>query len=88
MASLENSSSLLRGEYTPKHDLCLLTFDDGLKEHYAEATPILQDLGIQGIVHMITVLFGRPRVAPVHMNHFLMAALDFAEYRRSVSGPS
>jgi peptidoglycan/xylan/chitin deacetylase (PgdA/CDA1 family) len=80
MVSLEAALAYLRGEYQPKRDLCLLTFDDGLKEHYSEATPILHELGIQGIFHMITGCLEDRAVAPVHMNHFLMAALDFAEY--------
>jgi len=83
MASLEAALAYLRGEYQPKRDLCLLTFDDGLKEHYSEATPILRELGIQGIFHMITSCLEDRVVAPVHMNHFLMAALEFAEYREA-----
>jgi peptidoglycan/xylan/chitin deacetylase (PgdA/CDA1 family) len=83
MATLETTMAYLRSEYHPKRDLCLLTFDDGLKEHHSEATPILHELGIQGIFHMITGCLEDRAVAPVHMNHFLMAALDFTEYREA-----
>ena len=58
-----------------------MTFDDGLKEHYAEVTPILAEEGIQGIFFLITSCLEDHAVVPVHMNHFLMASLEFAEYQ-------
>ena len=47
MATLESALDFLRGRYTPSRPLCLLTFDDGLKEHYTDVTPILVDTGVQ-----------------------------------------
>jgi peptidoglycan/xylan/chitin deacetylase (PgdA/CDA1 family) len=81
MATLESALAYLAGQYTPKRNLCLLTFDDGLKEHFAEVTPILADHGVQGLFFPITSCAGGSTVAPVHMNHFLMATLDFDTYR-------
>ncbi|MEO8592819.1 MAG: polysaccharide deacetylase family protein [Candidatus Solibacter sp.] len=81
MASLEACLAYLKGEYAPKRELCLLTFDDGLREHFAEVTPVLQERGIQGIFHVITGCSGEGAVAPVHMNHFLMASMEFQDYR-------
>ncbi len=81
MATIESALAFLRGEYHPKRDLCLLTFDDGLKDHYETATPILEEKGIQGLFFLITGCLAEKRVAPVHMNHFLMASLDFEDYR-------
>lgn len=81
MATVESALAFLQGSYRPSSDLCLLTFDDGLKEHYTEATPILAELGIQGVFHVITGCIQEQRVAPVHMNHFLMAALPFDLYK-------
>ena len=83
MATLESALDFLQGIYLPSRDLCLLTFDDGLKDHYSEVTPILVDLEIQGIFFVITSCLQEHRVAPVHMNHFLMAVLDFEFYRRA-----
>jgi peptidoglycan/xylan/chitin deacetylase (PgdA/CDA1 family) len=83
LASLESALAFMRGEYQPKRDLCLLTFDDCLKEHYAEVTPILAESKIQGIFFVITSCVEQQRVASVHMNHFLMAALDFDVYQNS-----
>ncbi|MGA2713513.1 MAG: polysaccharide deacetylase family protein [Bryobacteraceae bacterium] len=84
MPSVEACISYLRGGYKPRRDLCLLTFDDGLKEHYREVTPILHERGIEGIFHVITACSEEKVVVPVHMNHFLMADLDFETYRREL----
>jgi peptidoglycan/xylan/chitin deacetylase (PgdA/CDA1 family) len=83
MATLESALDFIQGNYTPVRDLCLLTFDDGLKEHYSEITPLLMDRGIQGLFFLITSCIEGTHVVPVHMNHFLMAALDFEEYRNA-----
>ncbi len=82
MATLETALAFLRGEYTPSRTLCLLTFDDGVKEHYAEVLPILVEHGIQGIFFLISRCLEEHLVAPVHMNHVLMAELDWAVYQR------
>lgn len=81
MATLESSLEFLAGRYDPPRDLCLLTFDDGLKEHYAEVTPLLRKAGIQGLFFPVTGCLEDARVLSVHKNHFLMAELDFATYR-------
>ena len=83
MATLESALDFIRGAYRPQRDLCLLTFDDGLKEHYAEITPILIDRGIQGVFFVITSCLDGVSVAPVHLNHFLMAVMDFEAYRNA-----
>jgi peptidoglycan/xylan/chitin deacetylase (PgdA/CDA1 family) len=85
MPPVEACISYLRGEYHPKRELCLLTFDDGLKEHYREVTPILQEHGVPGVFHLITACTEEKAVVPVHMNHFLMAALDFDTYRSELT---
>ena len=81
MATLESALAFLEKRYRPERPLCLLTFDDALKEHYAEVTPILQDAGVQG-VFMVQTSGPEGSVAAVHKNHFLLAAVEFDEYRR------
>ena len=81
MATLQSAMAYLRGDYTPKRHLCLMTFDDGLREHYADVTPILADHGAQGLFFVITACLEEGVVAPVHMNHFLTADLGFERYR-------
>jgi peptidoglycan/xylan/chitin deacetylase (PgdA/CDA1 family) len=80
MASIESALDFMTGEYRPRRDLCLLTFDDGLKEHFTEVTPILHEKRIRGVFFLITSCVEERKVAPVHMNHFLLASLDFADY--------
>lgn len=82
MATLESALAFLDGNYKPSRDLCLLTFDDGLKEHAVEVAPLLAERGIQGLFFIITGCQENNTVASVHMNHFLMASLDFERYRR------
>lgn len=81
MASLETALAFLSGRYLPRRDLCLMTFDDGLKEHAETVTPMLAERGVQGLFFVPTAALAESRVLAVHKNHFLMAALDFAEYR-------
>jgi peptidoglycan/xylan/chitin deacetylase (PgdA/CDA1 family) len=82
MATMSSALEFLKGTYHPRRDLCLMTFDDGLKEHYTEVTPILEENGIQGVFFLISSCIEEHLVAPVHMNHFLMASLGFDEYRK------
>jgi peptidoglycan/xylan/chitin deacetylase (PgdA/CDA1 family) len=81
MATLESAQAFLAGDYEPKRDLCLLTFDDGLKEHYTEVTPILSERNIEGQFFLPTVCIEEHRVVMVHKNHFLMASLGFDDYQ-------
>jgi peptidoglycan/xylan/chitin deacetylase (PgdA/CDA1 family) len=81
MVTLEVALEFLLGAYKPANDLCMLTFDDGLKEHYTDVAPILSEYKIQGLFGLITSCIEDHIVAPVHMNHFLMAELEFDTYR-------
>src|SRR5580704_10319558 len=54
MATVSSAFEFLTGRYQPRRNLCLMTFDDGLKEHYAEVTPILAENDIQGVFFLIT----------------------------------
>jgi peptidoglycan/xylan/chitin deacetylase (PgdA/CDA1 family) len=83
MTTLESAMDFLQGGYTPSRDLCLLTFDDGLKEHYTDVTPMLADYGLQGTFFPITSCLQECSVAPVHMNHLLMAVLDCELYQQA-----
>jgi peptidoglycan/xylan/chitin deacetylase (PgdA/CDA1 family) len=83
MASLESALAFLEGEYSPSKDLCLLTFDDGLREHHDFAAPLLQRHGIQGVFALITRCAEGSWVATAHKNHYLLATLSLDVYRRS-----
>ena len=81
IAPLEVALEFLRGRYRPADDLCMFTFDDGLKEHHTDVAPILSEYKIQGLFGVITSCVEDHIVAPVHMNHFLMAEMGFDAYR-------
>jgi peptidoglycan/xylan/chitin deacetylase (PgdA/CDA1 family) len=83
MATLGSALAFMRGEYGPTRDLCLLTFDDGLKDHFTEVLPILTERRLQGVFFIPTACVEQTRVASVHKNHFLLAAVEFDEYRRA-----
>lgn len=83
MATLESALAFLRGSYQPARGLCLLTFDDGLKDHFTEVLPVLAERNLQGIFFVPTACLEEIRVASVHKNHFLLASLEFDEYRRA-----
>ena len=84
MAGLEAALDLLGGRYHPRRDLCLLTFDDGLKDHYTDVMPFLAERRIPGIFGVITACIEEHRVATVHKNHFLMAHLPLDSYCTAV----
>ena len=80
IASIESALDFLTGEYRPRRDLCLLTFDDGLRDHYDNVMPFLHEKRIRGVFFVITGCLEERKMAAVHMHHFLMAALGFQEY--------
>jgi len=80
MASIESALDFMTGEYRPRRDLCLLTFDDGLREHYTEVMPFLHEKRIRGVFFLITGCLEDRKLTAVHMNHFLMASMDFQDY--------
>lgn len=84
MASLDSALDFLNGSYRPKRDLCMLTFDDGLRDHSEFVLPILAERKISGLFGVISGCVEDRVVAPVHMNHFLTASLDFNEYREAL----
>ena len=81
MATVEAALDFLQGRYQPSRPLCLLTFDDGLKEHYTDVAPRLEQLGIPGIFLLATSCF-EGRVLGVHKNHFLLASLGFEVHKQ------
>lgn len=81
MVGLNAAIEFVKGTYRPSGDACMVTFDDGLKEHYTDVMPLLEDYNIQGLFGIITSCVEEHVVAPVHMNHFLMAELGFASYQ-------
>ncbi len=82
MATLESTLAFLAGRHVPSRPMCLLTFDDALADHYTDVLPILARARVQGQFFIPTRSIEEGFVADVHKNHFLMAELPFADYRR------
>ena len=80
--SAEQVRNAVRGvEELPERSI-LITFDDGLKEQYDVAWPILSDLGIPAIFFINTAPITDAKVLAVHKIHLLRAHLppgDFTE---------
>ncbi|MBI3457032.1 MAG: polysaccharide deacetylase family protein [Candidatus Rokubacteria bacterium] len=86
IVGLEAMLEFLAGRYRPARDLCVLTFDDGLADHYRTVLPMLRERRVLGLFFIITAAVEEQRVLPVHKAHFLMAGLGFAEHRRRLLG--
>lgn len=82
MATLESALAFLCGKYQPQRPLCLLTFDDGTREHFELVTPVLRERSIQGLFFLVTGAIDEQRVVNVHQNHFLMADMEFQDYQQ------
>lgn len=63
----------------------LITFDDGLKEQYALAKPILDAMGIPFIFFINTANFVEKKVSLVHKIHLLRSRLSSAEIMMELS---
>ena len=83
MATPDSMMEYLEGTYIPKKNLCVLTFDDGLKEHGHFVSEVLNQHGIIGQFFIPTACIEEGYVLPVHKNHFLLASLEFDYYKKS-----
>ncbi|MGD9901840.1 MAG: polysaccharide deacetylase family protein [Vicinamibacterales bacterium] len=80
---LDAALDYLAGRYRPARELCLLTFDDGLREHYTTVLPLLCERGLTACFFPATSCL-EGDLAPVHMIHFLMAACELSDLQRSL----
>lgn len=55
---------------------CLVTFDDGLREQYENAWPLLRELGVPGLFFASPGLTLEAKVAAVHRIHLLRGVLS------------
>ena len=61
----------------------VLTFDDGLIDHYRYVLPLLVDRGLFGIFYVCTAPLERPKLLDVHRVHLLLGRIGGqAAYRR------
>ncbi len=72
-------------KHSKEDNLLLITFDDGLKEQYELAKPILDRMGIPFICFINTSNFTEKKVSLVHKIHLLRSRIDPMELEKGIS---
>jgi len=65
-----------RGEVKLPPRPCILTFDDGLMDHYNEVMPRLMERGVSAMFFPVTEALNRKSLLEVHKLHFILASID------------
>ena len=60
-ASIGDAVDVMSGRRTAKKDLCVVTFDDGYRDVYRYAYPILKRMGVPAITYLPTSFIGTDR---------------------------
>ncbi len=71
----------LEGNTFPENS-CLLTFDDGLSDHYRWVYPELKARGLTGLFFIISGPYEDNKVTAVHKTHMLYGRLGYPEFIR------
>lgn len=66
------------------HNYFLITFDDGLKEQYELAKPILEEMGIPALFFINTSNFQEKEVSLVHKIHLLRSQISSEELLKTL----
>lgn len=74
--TVEDLLNAIYGEYSLPSDAVLLTFDDGLVDHYATVFPELYRRGIQGAFFPPAEPIRSDTVLDVHKIHFVLSTAD------------
>jgi peptidoglycan/xylan/chitin deacetylase (PgdA/CDA1 family) len=70
--------SLNHGKSLPEKSI-LVTFDDGLKEQYEIALPILEELGVPALFYINPYNIAESKVSNVHQIHLLRSHIESSE---------
>ncbi|GMQ82807.1 MAG: hypothetical protein BMS9Abin05_2269 [Rhodothermia bacterium] len=68
--------SAVAGESDLPEIACLLTFDDGLREQYTQAVPILDEFGVSAIFFVPGLPLDQGRPLTVHKIHWLRSQME------------
>ncbi len=73
---IDNTDEVLKSS----ENYVLITFDDGLKEQYLKAKPILEELGIEALFFINSLNFIDQDVSLVHKIHLLRSQIATSEF--------
>ena len=65
--------------------LCMLTFDDGFKDHFVNVMPLLRERGLAATFYPVTQPLVEESVLAIHKTHFLLAKLGAGEFANAVN---
>jgi peptidoglycan/xylan/chitin deacetylase (PgdA/CDA1 family) len=77
--------SAVAGETDLPEKACLLTFDDGLREQYTQAVPILDEFRVSAIFFVPGLPFDQDRPLTVHKIHWLRSQMRGAVFHECLS---
>lgn len=75
----------LRGLVTMQEPTALLTFDDGLTDHYRVVFPFLRTMGLKGVFFIPTHCLIEPKMLNPNRTQFLLARLGAVRFRNEVT---
>lgn len=70
--------NFLEGKCDIPDNFCILTFDDGISDHYLSVFPILKKHGVKGCFFPLPETL-KGRVLPVHKTHILLASSSISD---------
>ncbi len=68
-----------------KENNFLITFDDGLKEQFKIALPVLDELNIQAVFFVNSMNFEEKKVSTVHKIHLLRSIISTSEFLKNLN---
>lgn len=78
---ISNGDDILKS----KDNYCLITFDDGLKEQYKYAVPILDELNIPAVLFANSRNFQDKKVSTVHKIHLLRSIISPTDFLNKIA---
>ena len=78
--SLPTLRRLIQNQNMPEQDVCIITFDDGLREQYTLAAPLLDDMKIPAAFFINTSPLIQAKVLLVHKIHWLRSVMKPAAF--------
>jgi peptidoglycan/xylan/chitin deacetylase (PgdA/CDA1 family) len=82
--SQEDLLAAVDGHRNLPEKACLLTFDDGLKDHYTHAAPVLNDMKIPAVFFISGQPIAENRPLTVHRIHWLRSQIEPLHFQEMV----